>query len=78
MIALFLFVFYSNMISVLQASVMRGKVSFMLGWWPMHLLALVAIATMFLWRLKMNSPYHPLVMWGAAKRAYLIRKAGAQ
>ncbi|MGV3742648.1 MAG: LPS export ABC transporter permease LptF [Burkholderiaceae bacterium] len=77
MIALFLFVFYSNMISVLQASVMRGRVSFLVGWWPMHLLALLGIATMFLWRLKMNSPYHPLVMWGAAKRAYLFKKAGA-
>lgn len=74
MIALFLFVFYSNMISVLQASVMRGKLSFIAGWWPIHLLALLAIATMFLWRLKMNSRYHPLVLWGAAKRAYLFNK----
>lgn len=78
MIALFLFVFYSNMISVVQASVMREKISFMAGWWPMHLLALVGISIMFLWRLKMNSPYHPLVLWGAAKRAYFLKKAGAQ
>jgi lipopolysaccharide export system permease protein len=76
MIALFLFVFYSNMISVLQASVMRGKLSFITGWWPMHLLALLAVATMFLWRLKMNSRYHPLVIWGATKRAYLFNKKG--
>lgn len=78
MIALFLFVFYSNMISVLQASVMRGKLSFMTGWWPMHLLALLAITLMFLWRLKMNSRYHPLVMWGAAKRAFLLKRTAAQ
>lgn len=78
MIALFLFVFYSNMISVLQASVMRGKLSFMTGWWPMHLLALLAITLMFLWRLKMNSRYHPLVLWGAAKRAFLLKRTAAQ
>ncbi len=78
MIALFLFVFYSNMISVLQASVMRGKLSFMTGWWPMHLLALLAVATMFLWRLKMNSRYHPLVLWGAVKRSYGLKRAAAQ
>jgi hypothetical protein len=29
---------------------------------------------MFLWRLKMNSRYHPLVLLGAAKRAYLFNK----
>jgi lipopolysaccharide export system permease protein len=78
MIALFLFVFYSNMISVLQASVMRGKLSFMAGWWPMHLLALLAIATMFSWRLKMNSRYHPLVLWGAAKRGFFLKRSAAQ
>lgn len=78
MIALFLFVFYSNMISVLQASVMRGKLSFMIGWWPMHLLALLAIGMMFSWRLKMNSPYHPLVLWGAAKRSFLLKREAAQ
>lgn len=78
MIALFLFVFYSNMISLLQAQVMRGRLSFTIGWWPMHFLALLAIAMMFLWRLKMNSPYHPLVLWGAAKRAYLFKKAAVQ
>lgn len=77
MIALFLFVLYSNMVSVLQAAVVQGKVSIAMSWWTIHFAALVLVVLMFLWRLNVNSRYHPLVMWGAAKRAYLFKKAAA-
>ena len=70
MAALVLFVVYSNMISVFQAAVARNRLSLMMAWWPIHLLVLVAIAAFFLWRSKMNSRYHPLVLFASIKRAY--------
>jgi lipopolysaccharide export system permease protein len=70
MTALVLFVVYSNMISVFQAAVVRNRLPFLLAWWPIHLLVILIIATLFLWRSKMNSRYHPLVLWSAIRRSY--------
>jgi lipopolysaccharide export system permease protein len=75
MIALFLFVLYSNLISVLQAAVAQSKMTLMLGWWPVHFAALLMVAMLFLWRIKMNSRYHPLVLWKTIKRS--VRFAGS-
>jgi lipopolysaccharide export system permease protein len=74
LVALLLNVVYSNMVSVLQAAVVQQRVSLAMAWWPIHLLALLVVVSLFLWRLKMNSPYHPLVLWGAFKRAILFRR----
>jgi lipopolysaccharide export system permease protein len=74
MIALFLFVVYSNMISIFQAAVVQQKLSLAVAWWPLHLLGLIMIAAMFSWRLKINSRYHPLVVWGSMKRARVARR----
>jgi lipopolysaccharide export system permease protein len=68
LVALLLFVTYSNMVSVLQAAVAQNRLSFAVAWWPLHLLALLIIAALFWWRLKTNSSYHPLVLWNAFKR----------
>lgn len=76
LIALLLFIIYSNMVSVFQATVVQGKLSFGVAWWPIHLLALAMMLFLFSWRLKVNSRYHPLVLYGAAKRAFLFRQAG--
>jgi lipopolysaccharide export system permease protein len=78
MIALVLFVVYSNMISVFQASVVQNRLSLLMAWWPIHVLVILAIAALFLWRLKMNSPYHPLVVWASIKRAYFPARKAAQ
>lgn len=77
MIALFLFVVYSNMTSIFQAAVVQQKLSLAVAWWPLHLLGLIMIAMLFLWRLKINSRYHPLVVWGSIKRARLARRAAS-
>lgn len=77
LIALLLFVVYSNMASVMQAAVVQGRLPFMSGWWPIHAVAALAVAFLFSWRIKMNSPYHPLALWAAMKRALLARKAVA-
>jgi lipopolysaccharide export system permease protein len=63
LLALLMYVFYSNMISVFQAGVSQGRMSLGLGWWPMHLLAIAAIALLFSWRLTVNSPMHPRALW---------------
>jgi len=78
LVALVLFITYSNMVSVLQASVVQQRLSLKMAWWPLHLTAAVLILFLFSWRLLINSQYHPATMWGALKRAYLFRKAGAQ
>ncbi len=68
LIALLLFVTYSNMVSVLQAAVVQQRLSFALAWWPLHLLALLIVAGLFWWRVAVNSRFHPLRLWSAIKR----------
>ena len=77
-IALLLFITYSNMISVFQASVVQERWSFNVAWWPMHLMALSLVILMFWWRLNVNSRYHPLVIWSAIKHARLFQRAVPQ
>ena len=73
MIALLLYVVYGNVVNIFQAEVVQKRLSFGLGWWPMHLAVVVIISLLFLWRLKVNSRYHPLVMWSAIKHARLTQ-----
>jgi lipopolysaccharide export system permease protein len=78
LIALLLFVFYSNMVSVFQAAVVQGKLPFLVAWWPIHALVALLIVALFLWRVKMNSRYHPLVVWASVKRAYLFKRTASE
>ncbi|AMP01344.1 putative permease YjgP/YjgQ family protein [Collimonas arenae] len=73
LIALLLFVTYSNVINIFQAAVVQKRMSFALAWWPIHLVVLVIITLLFLWRLKVNSRCHPLVIWSAIKHAHLTK-----
>jgi lipopolysaccharide export system permease protein len=73
LIALLLFITYSNVTNIFQASVVQNRMSFGIAWWPMHLVALIIICLLFLWRLNVNSRCHPLVMWSAVKHARLIK-----
>jgi len=77
LIALFLFVFYSNMLSYAQATVVQSRSSLILAWWPVHLVALLVVVIFFAWRLEVNSRYHPLVVWAMIKRTYFMRRATA-
>ncbi|GAA4027334.1 LPS export ABC transporter permease LptF [Actimicrobium antarcticum] len=76
-IALLLFVFYSNMVSLMQATVVQGKLSIWIAWWPIHLLALLIVGLLFSWRLNMNSAYHPLLWWSKIKRSFVVRRGAA-
>jgi lipopolysaccharide export system permease protein len=78
MTALVLFVLYSNMISVFQAAVVRNRLPLLMAWWPIHVLVILVIAALFLWRLKMNSRYHPLVIWASLRRTYFSRPKAVQ
>jgi lipopolysaccharide export system permease protein len=77
LIALFLFVFYSNMLSYAQATVVQQKSTLPLAWWPVHLVAGIVITAFFMWRLKVNSQYHPLAMWSMFKRSLFGRRGTA-
>jgi lipopolysaccharide export system permease protein len=74
LLALLVFVVYSNMVSVLQAAVVQERLSLMLGWWPLHVLIALLVAFLFSWRILMNSRRHPLAYWSAAKRAVFHRR----
>ena len=74
-VALLIFFSYSNLTKVIEASVKQGRLSFGMAWWPLHLLALLAVVALFAWRLNVNHRYHPLVLLASFKRA---RCAGKQ
>ena len=67
-VALLLYVAYNNFTSVIQSAVSRGKISLLLGWWPLHLVVAIIVLGLYAWRFNMNSRRHPLVIWGAWKR----------
>ncbi len=77
LIALLLAVMYSNMVSVMRASVVQERLSFLAAWWPVHLIAALAVTALFFWRIKMNSRYHPLLLWSSLKRALVHRQVPA-
>jgi lipopolysaccharide export system permease protein len=72
-IALLLYITYSNVISLFKAAVMQNRFSFGWAWWPVHGLALLMMIGLFAWRLNVNSRVHPLAIWSVFKR-YLYRQ----
>ena len=75
MIALVLAISYSNSVSILQASVLQGRASFGVVWWPLHLIALMFISLLFFWRNNTNSRWHPATLPMAIRRL-LARRWG--
>ncbi|MBI1834411.1 MAG: LPS export ABC transporter permease LptF [Burkholderiales bacterium] len=64
-----------NVLNILQASVVRGALSFWQASWPMHAVMMVLIMLFFLWRLKLNSPLHPSSIWARLKGCIRTKKA---
>ncbi len=62
-VALLLVVIYLSVTNILQALVVQERSSFGMAWWPHHLFVAVLTLCMFLWRLKVNSRWHPLMLW---------------
>ncbi|MET3108851.1 lipopolysaccharide export system permease protein [Oxalobacteraceae bacterium GrIS 2.11] len=63
LLALFLCVFYYNMVLVSQAWVKQSKFGINMSWWPVHLGCLLLITLLFAWRLNVNSRLHPQRLW---------------
>jgi lipopolysaccharide export system permease protein len=77
LVALFLFVLYSNMTSIFQAAVVQKRMSLADAVWPVHLVAALLVLLLFIWRIYVNSPKHPLVLWGRFKYTLSASKAAS-
>ncbi|WP_038495002.1 LPS export ABC transporter permease LptF [Janthinobacterium agaricidamnosum] len=77
-IALLIFFTYSNLTKLIEASVKQGRFTFGVSWWPLHLVALLAVVGLFAWRLNVNHRYHPLVLLAALKRRRNPKNAAPQ
>ncbi len=77
-IAVLLYMTYSNLSSFIQAYVSQQKLSFSLAWWPLHLIVALVIVLLFAWRLGVNSKFHPYVLLSAMKHRRLQEKRNQQ
>ena len=57
MFALLTYMVYSNLISVSQAWVSQGKISFHVGWWAVHLAMLLLLLALFYRRMRIRSTF---------------------
>lgn len=54
MFAVFTYMVYTNLLSIVQAWVQQGKLSFHVGWWVVHALMLAVFAVMIYWRINLR------------------------
>ena len=73
-IAVLLYMTYSNLSSFVQAYVGQDKLAFGLGWWPLHLVVALIIVMLFALRLGVNSRYHPYALLASMKHRRLQAK----
>ena len=52
--AVFVYMVYSNLLSVVQAQVAQGKIGFGLGWWIVHALMFAVFATLIFRRMRLR------------------------
>jgi len=57
--AILTFVLYSNLLSVSQAWVAQGRISFAVGWWAVHLLVVATLPLLFARRIVIFSLWRP-------------------
>jgi lipopolysaccharide export system permease protein len=76
-VALILVAVNLNILNMLQLSVVQGRMSFWRASWPMHVAVAILIALFFMWRLKVNSNWHPSSIWGRIK-CQIYRKTKQQ
>ena len=77
LVALFLFILYSNTVSIFQAAVVQKRMTLADALWPAHLVAAMLVLLLFFWRINVNNPGHPLVLWSRFKRALSTTKANS-
>lgn len=74
-VALLAYVIYNSTVGIFQASVSQERLSFLAAWWPAHAGVLAVAVAMYFWRLKVNSRYHPLLLWAHFRCAIAFKKA---
>ncbi len=52
-----------NALNLLQGALVEERMRFWTAVWPMHTIVLGIILLLFLWRLQVNSAWHPLQLW---------------
>jgi lipopolysaccharide export system permease protein len=77
-LALLIFITYSNLVKLTEASVKQGNAGFGAAWWPLHLFVALGALALFAWRLNVNHRYHPLVLLNAMKHRRAPREAIAK
>lgn len=77
LVALFLFILYSNTVSIFQAAVVQKRMALADALWPAHLVAATLALLLFLWRINVNNPRHPLVLWSRLKHALSAPKGSS-
>lgn len=63
LLALFLSVTYYNLVLLSESWVSQQQISFILAWWPAHLIFIVLFILLLGWRLGAHSRYHPSHWW---------------
>ncbi len=74
-IALLLYISYSNTVSILEVMVAQGRLAFVWACWPIHLLILSMTVALFLWRINVHDRYHPVILWKSFKRVCCFKQA---
>lgn len=77
-LALLIFFTYLNLSKAAEAAVKQGKLALGAGWWPLHLLVLLAALGLFAWRMNVNHRLHPMVLLNAFKRRRLLQSAAGK
>jgi len=77
-LALLVFFTYLNLTKAAEKAVEQGKLAFAMGWWPLHLLVLLAALGLFAWRMNVNHRLHPMVVLNAFRRRRLLQSASAR
>ncbi|HRE16905.1 MAG TPA: LptF/LptG family permease, partial [Rhodocyclaceae bacterium] len=58
LIAILIYAIYSNLLSVSQAWVAQGRLSFWIGVWAVHALMLLPVIFLFYRRMRVRMPWH--------------------
>ena len=77
-LAMLIFITYSNLVKLTEASVAQGKASFGAAWWPLHAIVALGVLVLFAWRLNVNHRYHPLVLLNGLKHRRAPREVASK
>lgn len=77
-LALLIFFTYLNLTKAAEKAVEQGRLAFAMGWWPLHLLVMLAALVLFAWRMNVNHRLHPMVVLNALRRRRLLQSASVK